>query len=104
MDAAGEFAQELPAARKRHVAAFEKQPIGLGMRIESSNYPESRLPKVVELRWQREVIERWLDCSGTSPESQAELQEMLTRVDAELETLEASHRGGCQGRTLKQTG
>ncbi len=48
------------------------------MSSEQSNHPESRLQKLVELRWQREVLERWLDCSETPGESQTQLQEMLT--------------------------
>jgi len=48
------------------------------------------LRKLVELRWQREVIERWIHCSQITPESQEQLQEMLSRVDHELQALEAS--------------
>jgi hypothetical protein len=53
------------------------------------NFPESRLHRLVELRWQREVIERWLDCSGISDESHAQLVEMLAEVNSELQVVEA---------------
>ena len=61
----------------------------IGMSCEQSSYPEARLQKLVELRCQREVIERWMECSGTPGDSQVQLQEMLDHVKSELQTLEA---------------
>jgi len=48
------------------------------------------LRKLVELRWQREVIQRWVQCSVIAAESQEQLQEMLSDVDLELQALEAA--------------
>ena len=59
------------------------------MSCEQPSYPESRLQQLVELRWQQEVIERWIECSGTPGDSQAQLREMLDHVKSELQTLEA---------------
>jgi hypothetical protein len=66
------------------------QLTGIGMGCEQSKYPELRLQRLLELRWQREIIECWLDCPGTPAESQAQLQEMLTHVKSELQALEAA--------------
>ncbi len=59
------------------------------MSPEQSSHFESRLQKLMELRWQREVLERWLYCSQ-APESQTQLLEMLTHINSELEALEAT--------------
>jgi hypothetical protein len=67
---------------------FAWQFMGLGMSPEQSSHFESRLQKLMELRWQREVLDRWLYCSQT-PESQTQLREMLTHINSELEALEA---------------
>ena len=76
------------------VSTFQKEPgmqlTGMGMSCEQSKYPELRLQTLLELRWQREIIECWLDCPGTPAESQAQLQEMLTHVKSELQALEAT--------------
>lgn len=60
------------------------------MSFEPMNTRESKLRRVVELRWQCGVIARWVDCYGISVESQAQLQEMLIGVNSELQVLEAS--------------
>lgn len=57
---------------------------------------ESRLQRLVELRWQREVITRWLDGSGTPGESQPHLREVLAQVNAELRVLEGAPAAGEQ--------
>jgi hypothetical protein len=62
----------------------------LDMSSEHSNRSESRLQKLVELRWQMEVLERWIECSGVPAESQRQLEEMLVHINAELEALEAA--------------
>jgi hypothetical protein len=62
----------------------------LAMRPEHFNRSESHLQKLVELRCQVEVLERWMQCSGVPAESQAHLEEMLIRINAELEQLEAT--------------
>ena len=60
------------------------------MTTEQSKILESRLQRLVELRWQREVIARWLDGSGTPRESQSQLREMFAQVNAELRALEGT--------------
>jgi hypothetical protein len=60
------------------------------MTTEQSKILESRLQRLVELRWQREVIARWLADSGTPVESQSQLEEMFAQVNAELRTLEGT--------------
>ena len=60
------------------------------MSLQTAGQSDTMLRKLVELRWQREVIERWIHCSQITPESQEQLQEMLSRVDLELQALEAS--------------
>jgi hypothetical protein len=57
---------------------------------EHSKILESRLQRLVELRWQREVIARWLDGCGTPAESQSQLEEMFAQVNAELRALEGT--------------
>lgn len=61
----------------------------LEMSSEHSNRSESRLQKLVELRWQMEVLQRWIECSGVPAESQGQLEEMLVHLNAELAELEA---------------
>jgi hypothetical protein len=60
------------------------------MTTEQSKILESRLQRLVELRWQREVIARWLAGSGTTVESQSQLEEMFAQVNAELQVLEGA--------------
>ena len=60
------------------------------MTTEQSKIVESRLRRLVELRWQREVIARWLAGSGTPADSQSQLEEMFAQVNAELQILEGS--------------
>jgi hypothetical protein len=75
----------------------------LRMNLEESKYPESALKRLVELRWQREVVARWVDCAQITAESRAELQEMLTQVDCELRVLEL--KDSIQNEvTLRQAG
>jgi len=62
----------------------------MGMTSGPSKILESRLQRLVELRWQREVIARWLAGSGTPVESQSQLEEMFAQVNAELQTLEGT--------------
>ncbi len=61
----------------------------LDMSSEHSHCSESRLQKLIELRWQIEVLERWIECSGVPAESQPQLEEMLVHINAELVALEA---------------
>jgi hypothetical protein len=60
------------------------------MTTEQSKIFESRLQRLVELRWQREVIMRWLEGPSTPGESPSQLQEMLAQVTAELKVLEGA--------------
>ena len=64
------------------------------MTTEQSKILESRLQRLVELRWQREVIARWLACTGTAPESQEQLEQMFAQVNAELQALEGTPAAG----------
>lgn len=57
---------------------------------DSPEQSDRALRKLVELRWQREVIQRWVHCSVIAAESQEQLQEMLSEVDIELRALEAA--------------
>ncbi len=60
------------------------------MAPEQSKSPELRVRRLVELRWQREVITRWLAGFGSPAESRSQLEEMLAQVNAELEALEGT--------------
>jgi len=48
------------------------------------------LPRSMELEWQREVIEKWLNTPGVPPDARAGLVEMLRGVREEMERLEAA--------------
>jgi hypothetical protein len=73
------------------------------MNLEPPQPPESPLKKLVELRWQRDVVARWLDCVQLTDESRSELREMLAQVDAQLRGLESGDfRDG--RANLKQAG
>jgi hypothetical protein len=48
------------------------------------------LPRNMELEWQREVIEKWLNTPGIPPDSRAGLVEMLRGVEEEIGRLEAA--------------
>ena len=74
------------------------------MSNEQSKILESRLQRLVELRWQREVIAHWLDGSGTPVESQSQLQEMFDQVNAELRALEGTPNVGDGDASIKQAG
>ena len=43
------------------------------------------LPRSVELCWQKDVIERWLNTSGVPADAQAQLLEMLRDLKAEMD-------------------
>jgi hypothetical protein len=60
--------------------------------LERPDQSDSVLRKLVELRWQREVVERWVDCSEITAESKVQLQEMLSEVNRELRALEAARQ------------
>ena len=55
---------------------------------------ESRLQRLVELRWQREVIARWIATAKTTDESQSQLREMLAQISVELQVLEGGPSAG----------
>ena len=59
------------------------------MSLETTKYSDGPLRKLVELQWQREVIERWVHCSQIGPDAHEQLKEMLSRVDRELLEIEA---------------
>ena len=48
------------------------------------------LPKKIELRWQNEVIESWLNRPGIPSEAREELLAMQRALKKEMETLEES--------------
>lgn len=60
------------------------------MANDRSKNSEARLRRLVELRWQREVIAQWLAGSGTPIQSQTQLEEMFAQVKAELQELEGT--------------
>jgi hypothetical protein len=60
--------------------------------LERPDQSDSALKKLVELRWQREVVERWVDCSEITTGSKVQLQEMLSEVSRELRALEAARQ------------
>jgi hypothetical protein len=74
------------------------------MSSEPSEILESRLRRLVELRWQREVISRWLAGSATPVESRSPLEEMFAQVNAELRTLEGIPATAEGGAHSKQAG
>jgi hypothetical protein len=81
-----------------------QQIAGVGMSLEASKYSDGALRKLEDLRWRREVIQGWIDCSGASTESQVQLQEKLNQVNSELrvlETVDTVHEGD---PNLKQAG
>ncbi len=49
------------------------------------------LPRSMDLQWQRDVIERWLDIPDMPSDARAGLLEMLSVVEEETEKLEAAH-------------
>ena len=56
------------------------------------------LPRSVELRWQREVIERWLHTPGIPADAHTNLVQMLKQLETEtddstLSTKEVHERG-----------
>jgi hypothetical protein len=57
-------------------------------REEPSNRRVATL-RLTELRWQREVIERWLLDAPVPPDSRTSLEELLSAVDEELKKMEA---------------
>jgi hypothetical protein len=83
---------------------FGMQLTGPGTSCKQPKYPESRLQRLVELRWRREIIECWLDCPNAPLESKAQLQEMLTYVKSELQVLEATLLINESNAHLKQAG
>ena len=60
------------------------------MSLETSGRSEGILQKLLQLRWQRDVIERWMLCPEIATESREQLQEMLSRVERELQVLNAA--------------
>ena len=76
----------------------------MDMSSEKSGTPEVRARRLVELRWQREVIERWLRSPGNLAEGEAELKEMLAYVNRELQKLEAPSLSGKDGATPRKAG
>jgi hypothetical protein len=47
------------------------------------------LPRSMDLQWQREVIERWLNSTDTPLDARPGLLEMLSLVNVEMEKLVA---------------
>jgi hypothetical protein len=45
------------------------------------------LPRSVELCWQKDVLEQWLNTSGVPADAHAQLLEMLRDLKAEMDSL-----------------
>ena len=54
------------------------------------------LPRSMDLQWQREVIERWLNSSDTPLDARPGLLEMLSTVTDEMEELVALRNRLCE--------
>ena len=54
------------------------------------------LPRSMDLQWQREVIERWLNSSDTPLDARQGLLEMLSTVTDEMEELVALRNRLCE--------
>jgi hypothetical protein len=72
------------------------------MANERSKNSEARLRRLVELRWQREVIAQWLAGSGTPTQSRTQLEEMFAQVKAELRELEGTPASSERGAIAEQ--
>jgi hypothetical protein len=59
------------------------------------------LPRSMNLQWQQEVIEKWLNTPGIPPDARAKLLEMLRVVKEEMERLETA-RNHFRERTDRQ--
>jgi hypothetical protein len=55
------------------------------------------LPRYIELQWQRDVVERWLNSSDTPFDVRSGLLEILSKMKEEIEKerLEAGHNDLC---------
>jgi hypothetical protein len=51
---------------------------------------ERILQRLMDLRWQRDLLQQWSSSSKLPLESTAQLQEMFLEVDSELKALEAA--------------
>ena len=58
------------------------------MSFETPQYPDQTRQKLTELRWQREMIERWVYCSGITVEALEQIKQVLSDVDREVQALE----------------
>lgn len=56
------------------------------------------LPRCIELQWQREVVERWLNSPDTPFDARSGLLDMLSMVKEEIEKekLEAARNHLCE--------
>ena len=45
------------------------------------------LPRSIELRWQEEMIDRWLNTPGVPDDARSGLLEMLSNVQKEMDNL-----------------
>ena len=59
------------------------------------------LPRSMELQWQRDVIEKWLNTASVPFDARTGLLEMLKEVKEEMGKLEAA-RSHFQERTSRQ--
>jgi hypothetical protein len=82
------------------ISLVEQTPILAGRsthpKLMSSEEPresKSSALRLMELHWQREVIERWLQDSFVPPDSRAPLEELLSSVDRELAEVETKLKG-----------
>ena len=73
-----------------NVSPRSSEVIGAATSDETATEAERVLRKLIELRWQREVIERWAYSSQITAESREQLRELLSRVHRELQALEVS--------------
>jgi hypothetical protein len=63
------------------------------MSSEAQSESKNAALRLVELHWQRDVIERWLLASLLPPDSRASLEELLCLVDRELAEVETRLKG-----------
>jgi hypothetical protein len=72
------------------------------MNQEEAEYRHLRVQSLIDLRWQRDVNQRWAQTSQIPADSKLQLEEMLVQVDAELSWLQLAHAAD-QDATTKAT-
>ena len=93
---------EGPCLSCRHINGCNT-PVRCMSREEPSNRRVATL-RLTELRWQREVIKRWLLDTPVPPDSRRSLEELLSSVDKELKEIQAELSVEDSGRRRNQGG